>query len=126
MSQVINLGPIETSNARASGDPNAYFNNLALPPINVTQNIDDAVQVFFERITGDKSSAQVLTSAVIFTAASQGLNPMSTIAEFQRVPAGELNDYLVVFLNLNRYGTSILGINNQPFVNQFVKRSILV
>ena len=126
MSQVINLGPIETSNARATGNPNAYFNNLALPPINVTQNIDDAVQTFFQRITGDKSSAQMLAGAVIFTAASQGLNPMSTIAEFQRVPPGELNEYLVVFLNLNRYGTSILGINNQPFINQFVKRTLLV
>ena len=126
MSQVINLGPIQTASARSTGDPNAYFNNLSLPPINVTQDIDDAVQSFFERVTGEKSSAQVLASAVIFTAASQGLNPMATIAEFQRVPSGELNDYLVVFLNLNRYGTSILGTNNQPFVNQFVKRSILV
>ena len=126
MSQVINLGPIETSNARATGNPNAYFNNLALPSINVSQNVDDAVQTFFQRITGDKSSAQMLASAVIFTAAGQGLNPMATIAEFQRVAPGELNDYLVVFLNLNRYGTSILGINNQPFINQFVKRTLLV
>jgi hypothetical protein len=126
MSEVINLGPIETSNARATGNPNQYFNNLALPPINVSQDIDDAVQAFFQRITGNKSSAQVLASAVIFTAAGQGLNPMATIAEFQRVPPGELNDYLVVFLNLNRFGTSILGINNQPFINQFVKRTLLV
>lgn len=37
----------------------------------------------------------------------------------------ELNAYLTMFLNLNRVGTSLLGINNTPPVSKYVSRTIL-
>jgi hypothetical protein len=37
----------------------------------------------------------------------------------------ELDAYLTVFLNLNRVGTSLLGISNQPQTNKYVQRAIL-
>lgn len=37
----------------------------------------------------------------------------------------ELNAYLTMFLNLNRVGTSLLGINNSPPVSKYVARTIL-
>lgn len=37
----------------------------------------------------------------------------------------ELDAYLTVFLNLNRAGTSLLGISNQPQTNKYVQRAIL-
>lgn len=37
----------------------------------------------------------------------------------------EIDAYLTVFLNLNRAGTSLLGISNQPQTNKYVQRAIL-
>jgi hypothetical protein len=37
----------------------------------------------------------------------------------------ELDAYLTVFLNLNRVGTSLLGLSNSPQTNRYVKRTIL-
>lgn len=37
----------------------------------------------------------------------------------------ELDAYLTMFLNLNRVGTSLLGISNSPTVSPYVKRTIL-
>ena len=125
-SQVINIDAIGNGPTSAGFNPDSYFNNLSLPPINVSEDVDDAVQGFFETLTGNSESARVLTSAIIYTSVSQGINPMSTIKEFSSLTRGDLNQYLVTFLNLNRIGTSVLGINTQPFTNQFVKRSILV
>lgn len=124
--QVVNLGPISTGMTDVGFNPNRYFNNLSLPPINVSQDAGDAIQSFFESIADNKTSAQILASAVIFTSASQGTNPMVVLSEFQRLAPGELNQYLTVFLNLNRVGTSLLGLNNAINVSNPVARTILV
>jgi hypothetical protein len=50
---------------------------------------------------------------------------MSTLDEFKKMPIGELNDYLVMFLNLERKGTSYLGVINAPKINKYVERTIL-
>lgn len=126
MSSVINIGPINNNPTEPGFNPIRYFNNLAKPPINVRQDAGDAVQNYFESITGNKASAEILASAVIYTSAAQGMDPMQTLTEFQRMPPGQVNDYIAVFLNLNRLGTSLLGINNKPFVNQFINRTILL
>jgi hypothetical protein len=107
-------------------NPNQYFNNLVLPPMNVTQNVNDAIQAFFERITENSMSASILASAVVYTAISQSMDPMVALQQFQRVPPGEINQYLAMFLNLNRVGTSLLGLNNVPTVNQYVYRAIML
>ena len=38
---------------------------------------------------------------------------------------GELDAYLTMLLNLNRVGTSLLGINNTPQVSPYIQRVIL-
>jgi hypothetical protein len=124
--QVVNLGPITTGIKDAAFNPSTYFNNLSLPPINVGQNTNEAIQSFFETVTDNKTSAQILASAVIFTSASQNTNPMVVLSEFQRMPPGELNQYLTVFLNLNRVGTSLLGLNNNLKTSNPIARTILV
>ena len=124
--QVVNLGPITTGIKDTSFNPSAYFNNLSLPPINVAQNTNEAIQSFFETVADNKTAAQILASAVIFTSTSQNTNPMTILAEFQRMPPGELNQYLTVFLNLNRVGTSLLGLNNNLKTSNPIARTILV
>jgi hypothetical protein len=106
-------------------DPNKYFNNYFQPTIKVNSNIDAAILAYFETVTSNKESAKVLASAVIYTSYSQGVNPMKTLEEFTKLPAGQLNSYLVMFLNLQRKGTSYLGLTNQPVVNKYVNRAIL-
>jgi len=124
--QVVNLGPITTGVKDIAFNPSRYFNNLSLPPINVSQDISEAIQSFFETIADNKEAAQILASAVIFTSASQNTNPMIILTEFQKMPRGELSQYLTVFLNLNRIGTSLLGLNNNLGMSNPVARTILV
>jgi len=136
-----------------------FFNNFFKSDLTVTQNVDDAVIGYFQTITGERESARVLASAVLFTALNQGLDPMSVIDELRRLsqanlknqptqitytervstaqdeyakpgPAArpgisELDAYLTMFLNLNRSGTSLLGISNSPQTNKYIQRAIL-
>jgi hypothetical protein len=37
----------------------------------------------------------------------------------------EINTYLTMFLNLNRSGTSLLGLSNSPLTSKYVTRTIL-
>lgn len=108
-------------------EPQKYFNNLYLNPGTITGNQNDAIVAFFERQTkGNKEAARILASAIIYTSIAQNLDPMSIIQQFTELPPGQLNSYLTMFLNLNRIGTSYLGINNQPAVNKYIKRAILI
>lgn len=126
MSDTNNLGPITTGIEAIEQSPTSYFNNLSLPPLDVSQDVNDAVQSFFENITRNSESASILATAVIYTSATQGVNPMITLSEFQKLPPGQLNEYLVTFLNFNRIGTSLLGLLNNPFSNSLIKRAIIV
>ena len=102
-----------------------YFNNWFDIPIEVSSNIDSAVIAFFENIADNKDSAKALASAVIYTSVKQGINPMDTVREMQKLGPGQLNAYVSMFLNFNRVGTSYLGIKNTPKVNKYVQRAIL-
>lgn len=136
-----------------------YFNNFFAADFTVTQNVDDAVIAYFESITNNKETAKVLASTVLYTAISQGIEPMSVIEELRnlqlknratenlqlnyvertnenldlyakpgpsrRSNLSELDAYLTMFLNLNRVGTSLLGISNQPQTNKYIQRAIL-
>jgi len=106
-------------------DTNKYFNNYYdIPPV-VSSNIDAAVLAYFQSITENQDSARILASAVIYTSAKQGVNPMETLKEFQNLPNNELSQYTAMFLNFERENTSFLGIINRPQVNQYITRSIL-
>jgi hypothetical protein len=104
----------------------AYFNNYFSPNFVLSQNVDDAVIGYFEKITDNKDSARLLAGSLIYTALAQGLDPMELLAQFTKLPAGQLNGYLTMFLNLNRVGTSLLGINNVPIANKYIARTILL
>jgi hypothetical protein len=93
--------------------------------VQVSSNVDAAVIAYFEQITDNIAGARALASAVIYTSLKQGIDPMSTLDEFKKMPIGELNDYLVMFLNLERKGTSYLGVINAPKINKYVERTIL-
>ena len=80
---------------------------------------------YFEQIADNKAGAKAVASAVIYTSLKQGIDPMSTLDEFKKMPIGELNDYLVMFLNLERKGTSYLGVLNAPKINKYIARTIL-
>jgi hypothetical protein len=60
-----------------------YFNNYFGPDISVAQNLDNAVLGFFESITGNKESAKVLASAVLYTAITQNIDPMTIVEELR-------------------------------------------
>ena len=92
----------------------SYFNNYYGPVFDVSQGIDDTAISLFEKITANKETARSLAGAVIYTAKAQSLDPMVILREFSLLSPGELNNYLVSFLNLNRVGTSYLGLSNTP------------
>jgi hypothetical protein len=119
-----NLGAVDQS-VNDNTDPNRYFNNYFDPTFTVSPNVDAAILSYFEEVAFNKEAAKALASAVIYTSKSQGVNPMQTLQEFTKLPKGELNSYLVMFLNMQRKGTSYLGITNQPITNKYVNRSIL-
>ena len=120
MSTTGNLPP--TANMNSTTD---YFNNFFKPGFTISQNVDDTVIGYFQTITGDRDSGITLASTVIYTAQSQGLDPMAIIDEFRKLKPNELNAYLTMFLNLNRANTSLLGLSNSPQLNKYIARSIL-
>lgn len=119
-----NLQRINT-NSVSPADPDVYFNNFFNFPIEVSTNVDTAIIAHFEQIADNKESAKALASAVIYTAIKQGIDPMSALDEFKKIPLGELTTYTALFLNFERVGTSFLGLKNRPVQNKYVTRSIL-
>lgn len=113
------------SNALATLDANKYFNNFFNIPASVTSNIDSAIISYFEQITTNSQSARALASAVIYTSSKQGIDPMQTLQEFQKLPQGQLDAYTALFLNFERVGTSYLGVSNRPTLNKYIQRAIL-
>lgn len=118
---------LKAVNTNAISPPNAdsYFNNFFNFPIEFTSNVDAAIVAFFETIADNKQSARALASAVLYTALKQGINPMSVLDEFKKLPPGDLNTYTALFLNSERAGTSFLGLKNRPVQNKYVTRAIL-
>lgn len=113
------------SSSIVTDDTNEYFNNYFAADLNTSPNINEAIVGYFQTVTGDKESGTTLAATVLYTALSQGLDPMQLIDEFRQLSPGELNAYLTMFLNINRVGTSLLGISNQPQTNKYISRAIL-
>lgn len=116
--QSVNAG--ENTSASAPG----FFNNFYQPSFSVSQNIDDTVTSYFEKITDNKQAAKMMASSVIYTSLAQGIDPIETLQKFASLSAEDMNAYTAMFLNLNRVGTSYLGINNRPRTGKYVKRLI--
>lgn len=123
MTQPTNIKQVDLN---TTNDTKNYFNNFFNQSFSVSPNVDDAIISFFEKVTsGNKEAARILASAVIFTSLAQKIDPMATLQQFTTLSSGELNAYLTMFLNLNRVGTSYLGISNQPITSKYVARTIL-
>lgn len=116
---------IDTIDLTSLVDTQTFFNNYYLPALTVSQNVDDSIIGFFQQVTDTKESAKALAGAVILTSIAQQTDPMEVLQKFSKMPKSELNSYLTMFLNLNRIGTSYLGINNAPQTNKYVLRTIL-
>lgn len=119
-----NLNQVDITEANKSTDGffTNYFNRIA----DISGPENDAIIAHFEYYTkGNKVAAKALASAVMYTAQKQGANPMQVLDDFKKVPIGNLSTYLCMYLNLNRVGTSLLGVNQTRIRNQFVERSIL-
>ena len=65
-----------------------YFNNYFSDRLTTSPNINDAVIGYFQTVTGDEESGRTLAATVIYTALSQGIDPMSLIDEFRKLKAG--------------------------------------
>lgn len=65
-----------------------YFNNYFTERFTTSPNINDAVIGYFQSVTGDVDTGKALASTVIYTALSQGLDPMSLVDEFKKLKAG--------------------------------------
>jgi hypothetical protein len=110
----------------ANQDPStSYFNNFFAPLFDVSQGVDDAIVSYFEKITASKDSARQLAGSLIYTAKAQNLDPMTVLQQFVTMPTEQLSAYLAMFLNLNRVGTSYLGISSKPVTNKYISRCIL-
>lgn len=107
-----------------SSSTSKFFNNYFLPAFTVSQSIDDVVLTFFERLTGNTESAKILASSVIYTCLARNIDPIETISKFSSMAPEDLNSYMTMFLNLNRVGTSFLGVNNIPRVGKYVLRTL--
>ena len=105
-------------------DTTKFFNNYFEIPVQVSSNVDSAIVSYFETITENTEAARALASAVIYTSVKQGIDPMSTLDEFKKLPNGELDAYTAMFLNFERVGTSYLGITNLPQINKYISRCI--
>ena len=57
---------------------------------------------------------------------AQNLDPLTVLADFQKLPPGQLNNYLIAFLNINRAPTSVIGINAGTKTSPYVTRTILL
>lgn len=65
-----------------------YFNNYFSDRLTTSPNINDAVIGYFQSVTGDVDSGKTLASTIIYTALSQGIEPMSLVDEFRKLKAG--------------------------------------
>lgn len=102
-----------------------YFNNFYTTKYDVSANLNESTIGFFEKLTGNKQTAKALAGSVIHTAKMQNLEPMVILREFAALTPGQLTNYLTMFLNLNRVGTSLLGVSNAPVTNKYISRMIL-
>ena len=111
--------------ASANNNTTDFFSNFFTQTTGTSENINDAVIGYFQTVTGDKDSGTTLAAAVLFTAQQQGVKPMELIDQFRKLSPGELNAYLTMFLNINRQGTSLLGLSNQPQTSKYITRAVL-
>ena len=121
-----NLSGPKLTATSAVQDAQKYYNNLYATSFATSANTNDALVAFFEEYCPTKVAADNLASAVMATALAQNTDPLTILAQFQALPKGQLNNYLIAFLNISRVPTSILGVNTGAKTNNLVTRSIIL
>lgn len=106
-------------------DARKYFNNFYAIKFDVSSDANSAILAFFEQYIENKNAAKNMAAAVLYTALAQNLNPLTVLSEFQRLPRGHINSYLIAFLNANRVPTSVLGLKSSVTTSPYVSRTIL-
>jgi hypothetical protein len=102
-----------------------FFNNIYVGEFTVSPDVNSAILGFFEQLTDNKVTAKALANSIIFTSKTQNMDPMEVLSKFMNMPKGKIFSYLTMFLNMNRVGTSMLGISNSPITSKYIKRAIL-
>lgn len=103
----------------------AYFNNYFLAPLDISQEVNDSILSYFEQQTGNKESAKILVQTVIETAQLQREDPLQVLNKFMKLPQGDLNVILALYLNNSRVNTSYLGVKTAPQENKYITRTIV-
>lgn len=120
------FNPSQPSNTDVTvSKESAYFNNFFVKTGSVSVQANDAMVSYFQQQTGSKESAKLLVQAVLNTATQQGDDPMKVLDEFKKMPVGELNAFLTMYLNASRVNTSLLGIRQPPQTSKYVARTII-
>lgn len=120
-----NLSKVSTRTSLES-DASKFFNNYLQPNFSISSNLDEATIAFFQSIAQNREAAMILASAVIYTCLAQRLDLASVLDNFRRMNNDDVMKNLAVFLNLNRVGTSLLGLTNSPKAGKYVERMIRV
>lgn len=121
-----NTGSPDLSLSSAQADARKYFNNFYSGFFNISADANDAITAFFEEYASNKTAAQNLAAAVIYTAQAQNIDPLVILSDFQKLPKGQLNAYLVAFLNISRAPTSVLGVKDATKTSPYITRTILL
>jgi len=122
---VYNPGQPTNIQTTPSSKQKPYFNNFFVKADAISVQANDAIVSFFEEQTGNREAAKLLVQAVLNTATQQGDDPLQVLDEFRKMPLGELNAFLAMYLNASRVNTSLLGVRQLPPANKYVARSIL-
>lgn len=80
-----------TGNLPPSQDINStteYFNNYFTDRFTGAPT-HDAVIGYFQKVTGSLESGKLLAATIIYTAQTQGIDPMELVDEFKKLPAGK-------------------------------------
>lgn len=119
--------PTKPSNLPSSGTnpTNKFFSNYFIPDYTVSIGTNDAILSWFQQVTGDKESAELLAQTVINTAQLNNEDPMQVLDQFMALPMGDLNNLLALYLNNSRVSTSLLGTVNTVVANNRVSRTVL-
>jgi hypothetical protein len=102
-----------------------YFNNVYKTTNAISPAISSSIISWFQEQTGSRETATLLARTLINTAESIGEDPRKILQEFTKLPQGELNSYLALFLNSGRVPTSLLGIKNQPVPTDLISRTLI-
>ncbi len=115
-----------STRADLNSEASDFFNNYLQPNFSLTSNLDEATISLFQRIATNRESATILASSVIYTCLAQRLDIATVLDDFRRMSDADILKNLTVFLNLNRVGTSFLGVTNQPRAGKYVERMVRV